>query len=124
MPVIRRDDAPMFELGGVRVRGGASPTRGANDVLLFRVILERDAAMPRHTHDHDETYQVVSGSATAEIGGESFEIDEGDTVVIPAGVEHAAFVDGGRRAELVSSMLRGTVMIRPSGERVTPPWAE
>jgi quercetin dioxygenase-like cupin family protein len=124
MPVIRRDEAPTFELGAVRVRGGASPSRGANDLLLFRVFLEDGAAMPRHTHDHDEVYQVVSGSATAVIGGDRFEVAEGDTVIVPAGAEHQAFVDGGRRAELVSSMLRGTVMIRPSGERVTPPWAE
>lgn len=124
MPVIRRDDAPMFELGGVRVRGGASPSRGANDLLLFRVILEDGAAMPPHTHDHDEAYQVVSGSATAVIGEESFDVAEGDTVVIPAGTTHSALVDGDRRAELVSSMLRGTVMIRPDGERVAPPWSE
>jgi quercetin dioxygenase-like cupin family protein len=124
MPVVRRDEAPMFELGGVRVRGGASPSRGANDVLLFRVILEDDAAMPRHTHDHDEVYQVVSGSATAVVGDESYEVREGDTVVIPAGVQHEAFVDAGRSAELVSSMLKGTVMIRPNGERVAPPWSE
>ncbi|MGZ4114892.1 MAG: cupin domain-containing protein [Actinomycetota bacterium] len=124
MPVIRRDQAPMFELGGVRVRGGASPSRGADEVLLFRVILENDAAMPRHTHDHDEVYQVVSGSVTAVIGDESFEVTEGDTVVIPAGAQHEAFVDGGRRTEFVSSMLKGTVMIRPNGERVAPPWTE
>jgi quercetin dioxygenase-like cupin family protein len=124
MPVIRRDEAPMFELGGVRVRGGASPSRGANEVLLFRVILENDAAMPRHTHDHDEVYQVVSGSATAVLGDESYEVREGDTVVIPAGVEHEAFVDAGRAVDLVSSMLTGTVMIRPNGERVAPPWSE
>jgi quercetin dioxygenase-like cupin family protein len=118
MPVIRRGDAPMFELGGVRVRGGASPSRGANELLLFRVILEDEAAMPRHTHDHDE---VVSGSLTAGIGDDSFEVTEGDNVVIP-GVEHEAFVDGGRRAEVVSAMPPGTVMIRPNGERVPPPW--
>jgi quercetin dioxygenase-like cupin family protein len=124
MPVIRREDAPMFELGSVRVRGGASPSHGANDVLLFRAILEDDAAMPRHTHDHDEVYQVVAGSATAVIGDESFEVAEGDTVIVPAGAEHEAFVDGGRRAEFVSSMLTGTVMIRANGERVAPPWTE
>jgi len=124
MPVIRRADAPTFELGGVRVRGGASPSRGADEVLLFRVILEDDAAMPRHTHDHDEVYQVVSGSATAMIGDDSFEVSEGDTVIVPAGTEHEAFVDRGRRAELVSSMLKGTVMIRLNGERVAPPWSE
>jgi quercetin dioxygenase-like cupin family protein len=124
VPVIRSADAPTFEVGAVRVRGGASPSRGAADVLLFRVILEGDAAMPRHTHDHDEVYQVVSGSATAVLGGESYDVGEGDTVVIPAGLEHEAYVDAGRRAELVSSMLPGTVMIRPNGERVSPPWTE
>jgi quercetin dioxygenase-like cupin family protein len=124
MAVIRRDDAPMFELGGVRVRGGASPSRGASDLLLYRVILGDDARMPRHTHDHDEVYQVASGSATAVIGDESFDVAEGDTVIIPAGAEHEAYVDGGRRAEFVSSMPAGTVMIRQNGERVTPAWCE
>jgi quercetin dioxygenase-like cupin family protein len=51
-------------------------------------------------------------------------VTEGDTVVIPAGAEHEAFVDGGRSVEFVSSMLTGTVMIRPNGERVAPPWTE
>jgi len=78
----------------------------------------------RSTHDHDEVYQVVSGSATAVLADDAYEVREGDTVVIPAGVEHEAFVDAGRRAELVSSMLTGTVMIRPNGERVAPPWSE
>ncbi len=124
MPVIRRDDSPRFETGAVRVRGGASPSRGSDELLLFRVILENDAALPRHTHDHDEVYQVVSGSATAVIGDETFEVSEGDTVVIPAGTVHTAFVDGGRRGEFVSAMPRGTVMIREDGERVVPPWTE
>jgi mannose-6-phosphate isomerase-like protein (cupin superfamily) len=124
MPVIRRKDSPEFEAGAVRVRGGASPSRGSDELLLFRVILENDAALPLHKHDHDEVYQLVSGSVTAVIGNESFEVAEGDTVIVPAGTEHTAFVDIGRRGELVSAMPTGTVMIRQGGERVVPPWTE
>jgi quercetin dioxygenase-like cupin family protein len=124
MIVIRRDEAPEFEVGAVRVLGGSSPSRGSDEVLMYRVVLESGAAMPSHSHDHDEVFQVVAGGLTAVVGAESIEVGEGDTVVVPAGIEHRVFVDGRRRAELVSSMPAGTVMIRPDGERARPPWTE
>lgn len=37
MPILRFDDAPEFELAGIRIRGLASPSRGAAETMTYRV---------------------------------------------------------------------------------------
>ena len=122
MTIVRLDDAPIFELSGVRIRGFASPARGATETMTYRVELAGGQRVPDHTHDHEEVFHVLEGEVTASLDGEDARVGVGDTVVIPTGVRHTSFTDDASTATLLSIMPSGTVMIREDGERVTPPW--
>lgn len=124
MPILRFDDAPEFELSGIRIRGLASPSRGATETMTYRVELAGGQRLPDHTHDHEEVSHVVSGRWTVSIDGEESALAPGDTVVIPAGVTHGSYTREGDEAVILTSMPVGTVMFRPDGEQVSPPWGE
>lgn len=50
MTIVRFDDAPLFELSGVRIRGFASPARGATETMTYRVELAGGQRVPDHPH--------------------------------------------------------------------------
>jgi quercetin dioxygenase-like cupin family protein len=124
MPILRFEDAPEFDLSGIRIRGLASPSRGATETMTYRVELAGGQRLPNHTHDHEEVSHVVSGRWTVSIEGEETPLGPGDTVVIPAGVTHGSSTREGDEAVILTSMPVGTVIFRPGGERVSPPWGE
>jgi quercetin dioxygenase-like cupin family protein len=122
MPILRSEDAPEFDLNGIALRGGASPSRGATETMTWRITFAPGQRLPEHTHDHEEVFHVVEGELTASLDGEETRVRAGDTVVIPVGVRHTSFTDDATSALLLSIMPTGTVMIRADGERVSPPW--
>jgi quercetin dioxygenase-like cupin family protein len=122
MPILRFDDAPRFDLNGIAVRGLASPSRGATETMSYRVDLTAGQALPEHRHDHEEVFHVLSGRLTLSLDGEETVLGPGDTVMIAPGVSHFSYVDGDGDATLLAVMPVGTIMIRPDGERVAPPW--
>ena len=122
MPILRYDDAPTFDLNGISVRGLASPSRGAAETMSYRVDLASGQSLPEHRHDHEEVFHVLSGALTVSLDGEENELGVGDTVMIPPGVSHFSYVAEHATAALLAVMPSGTVMIRPDGERVSPPW--
>jgi quercetin dioxygenase-like cupin family protein len=121
MTIVRFDDAPVFDLSGVRIRGFASPARGATETMTYRVELASGQRVPNHTHDHEEISQLLSGRWTVTIDGEDWELRPGDTAVIPAGVVHASFTLERDNAVILTSMPVGTLLIRGDGERVEAP---
>jgi quercetin dioxygenase-like cupin family protein len=124
MPILRFEDAPEFDLAGVRIRGLASPSRGSVETMTYRVELGPGQRLPSHTHDHEEVSHVLSGRWTVSIDGEETVLGPGDTVVIPAGITHGSFTRDGDEAVLLTSMPVGTILVRANGERVSPPWGE
>ena len=124
MTIVRFDDAPVFDLSGVRIRGLASPVRGATVTMTYRVELAGGQRVPDHTHDHEEVSHLLSGRLSVTIDGEDYEFGPGDTAVIPAGVVHASFTLEGDEAVILTSMPVGTLLIRADGERVVPPWGQ
>jgi quercetin dioxygenase-like cupin family protein len=122
MTILRFDDAPVFDLSGVRIRGLSSPARGATETMTYLVELGEDQRVPDHTHDHEEVSHLVSGRWTVSIDGVDSELRPGDTAVIPAGVVHASYTLDGEEAVILTSMPVGTLLIRADGERVPPPW--
>lgn len=57
---------------------------------------------PLHAHGMDETFLVLDGSLAVHAGGETVELDPGDTFTVPADVAHA-LVAHGRDVRYVSS---------------------
>ncbi len=124
MPILRFEDTPEFDLSGIRIRGLASPSRGATETMTYRVELIGGQQLPEHTHDHEEVSHVVSGRWFVSVAGEESDLGPGDTVMIPAGVTHSSRTREGDEAVILTSMPTGTAMIRDDGERRSPPWGE
>ena len=122
MPILKFDDAPEFDVSGVRIRGLASPSRGATEVMTYLVEMSPGQRVPDHAHDHEEVSYVVSGRCTISIEEEETVLQSGDTVVIPSGIVHRAWTDEQSDAVVLVSMPSGTILIRGDGRRVVPPW--
>ena len=50
--------------------------------------VEAGAALPEHTHPHEQVANVLSGRFELSVDGESRILDEGEVAVIPPGVPH------------------------------------
>jgi quercetin dioxygenase-like cupin family protein len=69
------------------VKANAETSQGALIQILIRE--SRGAAVPLHVHhDTDETFYVIEGELTVEIGEERFDAAAGDYVFAPRAVPH------------------------------------
>ncbi|MFB6251949.1 MAG: cupin domain-containing protein [Halobellus sp.] len=55
---------------------------------MRRFVLEPGARVPRHTNEVEHEQFVVDGEYEVGIGDETYTVASGDSVLIPAGVEH------------------------------------
>ena len=55
---------------------------------LRRFIMQKGGGMPRHTNTVEHEQYVLRGRAKIGIGSETHEVNTGDVVFIPEGVEH------------------------------------
>ncbi len=55
---------------------------------MRRFIMEKGGGMPRHTNTVEHEQYVLGGQARIGIADETFEVQKGDIVFIPAGVPH------------------------------------
>jgi quercetin dioxygenase-like cupin family protein len=69
---------------GVQIR-----TFWGNEMLLSMVDFAANAVVPAHSHPHEQAGTGISGEFELTIGGESRWIRQGDTYIIPGGVEHS-----------------------------------
>jgi quercetin dioxygenase-like cupin family protein len=60
--------------------------------------------LSEHTAPHDAILQVVDGTAEITIDGEGYEVDAGETIVLPADDPHA--VDALSQFKMVLTMIR------------------
>ncbi|MCL6612657.1 MAG: cupin domain-containing protein [Peptococcaceae bacterium] len=58
--------------------------------LMTEFLLEKGKVLPGHKHPQEQTGYLVSGKIKLFIGGESREVNPGDSWVIPGNVEHRA----------------------------------
>jgi quercetin dioxygenase-like cupin family protein len=87
MPLIDHASAsPVEMLPGVVRR---TMTDGEK-MMLCEIEMKSGAVVPMHTHPHEQTGYLASGSITMQIGDESRELSAGDCWMIPGGVPHEA----------------------------------
>ena len=120
--ILREADAPRYQLPGAVVIGLAAKSRGASEITTYRVRLGSGSAMPPHRHDHEEVFTVLEGTVTAVLDGERVPTRPGDTVIVPAGMEHYVLA-GDAAADLIAAVPAGTLFISPDGERRVADWA-
>lgn len=58
--------------------------------LMTEFLLEKGKVLPEHRHPQEQTGYLVSGKIKLYIGGESREVNPGDSWVIPGNVDHRA----------------------------------
>jgi quercetin dioxygenase-like cupin family protein len=123
MPVIRRCNAPEFEVPNVAVRGLASPKRGATETCVWQIALAPGAPGFPHVVTREEVFVATAGMAVATIGGETLSLEVGDTLVVPAGVEFALANPSAEPFEAFVAFPVGGKAVTAEGN-FTPPWAE
>lgn len=58
--------------------------------LMSEFLLDKDALLPMHQHDQEQTGYLISGHMLLFIGDQTHEVAPGDSWTIPGGVEHGA----------------------------------
>jgi len=123
MTVIRSTDARRTETPNAVMTTLASPTQGGTANSLWRVAMKEGGQGPLHVFDVEQIWAVLSGSATIELGDETFAVADGDTVVLPAGVARRITAEGA--FEAVVTAPGGARVFKvgdPEEARFTPGW--
>ncbi len=58
--------------------------------LMTEFLLKNGKTLPNHSHPQEQTGYLVSGKIILVIAGEEFEVNPGDSWVIPGDAEHSA----------------------------------
>jgi quercetin dioxygenase-like cupin family protein len=75
----------------------------AGNVTLFS--FDEGQSLSEHTTPYDALVQIVDGKARLTIGGKSVDVEEGEIVIMPAGVPHAVIAK--QRFKMLLTMLKG-----------------
>jgi quercetin dioxygenase-like cupin family protein len=90
-------------LAVIKVAGEAVGDRFA----LIEFLFPRNASPPLHTHPQDETYVVLEGQLTLQLGEELLQLGEGDVAVATMGTPHSFRVESETARVLVLSTPAG-----------------
>jgi quercetin dioxygenase-like cupin family protein len=90
-------------LAVIKVAGEAVGNRFA----LIEFLFPQDASPPLHTHPQDESYVVLEGRLTLQLGEERLQLDEGDVAVATMGTPHSFRVESETARVLVLSTPAG-----------------
>jgi len=63
-----------------------------NKTLLIEVLLDKGCFLPEHSHPHEQTGYMVSGTAIFNIDGQETEVKTGDSWSIPGDAIHSVKV--------------------------------
>ena len=91
-PVVKRAEEVEYE--SVGAADGMSKgvlldaSDGAPNFAIRRFVLDAGASVPKHTNEVEHEQYVLSGTYTVGVDGEEYEVSEGDSLLIPAGVVH------------------------------------
>jgi quercetin dioxygenase-like cupin family protein len=122
--IIRSDDAPRFTAGGTTATGYASPSRGAQGLSLWRIVLTAGECTPPHTLTHEEVFLALDGSATATIDGRDEELHAGDCLIVPPDAPFILCAAADGFGAVCAMRSGGQATIMPDGPTMTPPWAQ
>ena len=122
--LIREQEAPRFELPGVRFTAGAAPSRGSAQLCTWTITVSPDLHSPDpHTLDADEVFTVLSG--TIHTTPDAPAARAGDTVVVTAGSPIQLVNPGDEPAEVMVAVRAGFTARLADGTPIgTPPWAQ
>lgn len=98
----------VLELGDlIDYQTGATVSRTLVDreaATLTVFAFDESESLSEHTAPHDALLQVLEGTATITIDGEDYELEGGESIVMPADVPHAVAAD--TRFKMFLTMVR------------------
>jgi quercetin dioxygenase-like cupin family protein len=81
----------------------------AERLTLGHVIIKAGTSNPRHCHRTcEEVLYLLRGTVTHTLGDESFTMQPGDTISIPAGIFHNGINSGAEDAEMIIAYSTAT----------------
>jgi len=77
---------PVEMLPGIRRRTLAYGKR----LMVTQFLISRGTELPRHSHPHEQISYVISGELEMRVGGHTYRLQSGDSLLLPGGMEHSA----------------------------------
>jgi quercetin dioxygenase-like cupin family protein len=96
-PVVVKGDDPELRDGGEGVLANVlvdEESTGAENLGFGWISFEPGSDAGPHTREVEEFLYILSGTATIEADGESYVLEEGDSIYLPAGLEHRHVNEG------------------------------
>jgi mannose-6-phosphate isomerase-like protein (cupin superfamily) len=125
MDIIKRNDAPVFDMPGATVTAYAAPSRGASQVSMWCVELGPGSTSPLHEMDCEEVFLGLEGRAVAMIDDTEHTIGAGDCVIVPPRTPFTLHVSEQQPFRAMACIpAGGRATMIPDGTTFAPPWAE
>lgn len=123
MTIVRADQAPTFDLPGIRFTALASPRLSSSETCVWQLSVDPGVdSSEAHTLDQDEVFVVLEGRVRLTPDGADLTV--GDAAVVPAGSPIQLANTGGGPARLHVAIRAGFTATMADGTVVgTPPWA-
>ncbi|RQH00733.1 cupin domain-containing protein [Natrarchaeobius oligotrophus] len=110
-PLIRFGDEieyePVDAADGLEKGVLVNEDHGAPNFAIRRFVLESGCEVPKHTNAVEHEQYVLSGEYVVGIGDEEYEIEAGDSLLIPAGTVHWYRNDGEGAAAFLCAVPNG-----------------
>ncbi|MET8862212.1 cupin [Nonomuraea sp. NPDC004580] len=101
----------------------ASPTQGGAARSMWRVDARPGAVGPVHDFDCEQVWSWVAGAASVELGGLTYAVAAGDTVVMPARTVRRVLADPDAGYSAVVTAPAGARALAADGaDYGVPPW--
>ena len=134
MPVIRGAECRRTETPNAVMTTLASPTQGQAASAVWRVDMRPGQAGPLHGIDAEQVWAVLAGGATVQLAAETFAVQPGDTIVVPADLPRRVIADpvagfaaivaapASMRAYPLDGSVVGAHCAVPDGDKLLPAW--
>jgi len=123
MPIVLPQDAPVFEVPGVRFTGLTSPTRGSRENSVWRVVVQPGTPGTPHRVTREETFVALHGRAVLDVGGTAHELPAGSAFAVPAGSILSLSNPGPEPFHALAVLPVGGQVTLGDAPAFTPPWA-
>jgi len=123
MPVVHAPPHPTHQAGETRFTSLATPSSGARETSVWRVVVPAVAPAVPHTLTREEVLVVLGGTARVRLGAAEETAGAGDAIVVPPGVAFELSSAGEGPLELLCCMPVGGQARLADGTVFTPPWA-
>jgi len=122
MVVVRHTETRRTQTPGGVMTTLASPTQGGAGTALWRVDVPPHTSGPVHDFDVEQIWTVLTGSLVVNSDGKSHDAAEGDTVVLPAGVQRQISSGTAGYRAIVTAAAGAQARTPQSDSPVVPAW--